>query len=156
MVGVTEAQFVFPVFGFEPEQILGWQCDGPEGPAVIRENTFRVEKLRNLELVDASGRRWSLKSLRRLGRAGRLISWLLLTPLGSSRCRIEWDLEPMPPLSLTDVQDLACETTARFGEDDDWNDELKAETADLIARIRKARSIAELAPILNWPSFASY
>lgn len=69
---------------------------------------------------------------------------------------ITWDLEPMSPLTLAEVQDLACETTTRFGEDDDWNDELKAETASEIARIRKARSIAELAPILNWPSFASY
>lgn len=153
-VNAEEAGFDFPVFGFEPEQTVGWQCDGPEGFATVCESTFRSQWPKTLELVDACGRRWAVKSVRRVKRSGGLIKWLLLAPLGMNRCLIHWDLDPLPSLTLAEVQELACDAIARFGELDDWNKELEAETAGMIAQIRGANSIAQLAPILNWPSFS--
>jgi hypothetical protein len=153
---ITDAGFAFPVFGFEPGETLGWQCDDLSGMVTAREPVFRLHWPKSLELVDANGSRWAVKSTRRTGRSGSLFWWLILAPLGKNRCQIEWDLEPMAPLSLAEVQNLACDTTARFGEVDDWNEELEAETAGEIAKIRATRNIAELVPILNWPSFASY
>ena len=153
---ITEAGFAFPVFGFAPDDTLGWQCDDLSGMMTAREPVFRLHWPKSLTLVDANGSRWAVKSVRRVGRSGSLFGWLVLAPLGKNRCRIEWDLEPLAPLSLADVQNLACDTTARFGEVDDWNEELEAETASEIAKIRNTRSSAEARPLLNWPSFVSH
>ena len=85
-----EANFHFPVLGFTLDlNIWGFQdldrltrC----GPRTLKEDTQI-----GMEFVDADGRRWGVRSVRRTGRAGSLFS--LLLPFGPPQSRIEHDLE---------------------------------------------------------------
>jgi hypothetical protein len=96
-----EANFRFPVLGFTSDlNIWGFQdldrltrC----GPRTLNEHTQI-----GMEFIDADCRRWKVRSVRRTGRAGSLLS--LLLPFGPPQSRVEHDLEPMQALSIEEVR----------------------------------------------------
>ena len=154
-MNVSEAKFEYPVFGFEPDS-LGWECANLDEMTECREVVLQKLWPESLELIDSSGRRWVVNSTRRTGRAGGWLIWFLSSLLWAHRCRIDFDLEPRPSVTLSEVQDRACTVMKMVQEPDDYTDERKAETAQLLADIRQTKSIAELAPVLNWPAFGDF
>ncbi len=145
-----EADFRFPVLGFTADhEIWGFQdldrltkC----GPRALKQNIQL-----GMELVDADGRRWMVRSVRRTGRAGSFLSRLLI--FGPPQSRIEHELEMLAPLSIEDVRRRACvamETHAiNYLEGDDPEVEFKP----LLAKVAKARSVQEIYDLLQPDTF---
>jgi len=118
----AEAGFRFPVLGFTPDlEIWGFQdldrltkC----GPRTLRNNMQA-----GMELIDADGRRWIVRSVRKSGRTGSLLS-LLLTAVPQSR--IEHELEPLQAVTLDDVRRRASAAMEAYAENYVEGDEGKA------------------------------
>lgn len=146
----AEAGFRFPVLGFTPDlEIWGFQdldrltkC----GPRTLREGTQI-----GMELVDADGRRWVVRSVRRTGRAGSLLSLLLI--FGPPQSRIEQELEPMSALSLDDVRRRATAAMEAHAESYLEGDEREVEFEPLLAKVEAARSVAEVYELLQPDTF---
>lgn len=136
-----EANFHFPVLGFTLDlNIWGFQdldrltrC----GPRTLKEDTQI-----GMEFVDADGRRWEVRSVRRTGRAGSLFS--LLLPFGPPQSRIEHDLEPMEAVSIEEVRRRVCATLEAHAENYFQGDERETEFEPLLAAVRAARSVGEI------------
>ena len=107
-----------------------------------------------MELVDAGGRRWVVRSVQRTGRAGSLLS--LLLPFGPAQSRIEHELEPLEPVSLKAVQARVC--ASMEAHPDFWCEEDERNTV-LPARFGEVKSTATIAGIhevLGLDSFHAY
>jgi hypothetical protein len=125
----AEAGFSFPVLGFTLDlEIWGFQdldrltkC----GPRTLKEDIQC-----GMELIDAEGRRWVVRSIKRTGRAGSLLSMLL--PFGPPQSRIEHELEPLEQVTLEDVRRRACAAMRAFAENYVEGDEGKAEFEQLL------------------------
>lgn len=144
----SEASFRFPVLGFTTDlQIWGFQdldrltrC----GPRTLKEDMQR-----GMELIDSEGRRWAVRSIRRTGRAGSLLS--LLLPFGPAQSRIEHELEALEPVTLEEVRRRARQATETFAEN--YSDEEQAEFEQLLVAVGRAAKIAEVYDLLQPDTF---
>ena len=136
-----EANFHFPVLGFTSDlNIWGFQdldrltrC----GPRTLKENTQI-----GMEFVDADGRRWAVRSVRRAGRAGSFFS--LLLPFGPPQSRIEHDLEPMAAVSIEEVRRRVCAALEAHAENYFEGGERGTEFEPLLSAVRAAGSVGEI------------
>jgi len=152
----AEADFHFPVLGFTPDrEIWGFpdintltSC----GPRTLKENLQA-----GMELVDADGRRWIVRSVRRVGRGQPLIPWLVSAVLTSTpQSRIEHEIEQLEPLTRDEAQDRACASMLAFPQDfgaEDVDDPLLAQR---ISEVRATQSIAAIHEVLGLDSFMAY
>jgi hypothetical protein len=148
----TEADMMFPVLGFAPDgDILGFpdldtltSC----GPRTLREN-LQI----GVELVDAAGRRWVVRSVVRLGRGEPLLKWIVSALLWACQSRIEQELEPLAPLSLDEIKERTCAAVER----DAWvyADDHPRKLKVLLAKIRAAKSAAAIHGMLGLDNFTS-
>lgn len=146
----ADAGLRFPVLGFTVDrEIWGFQdldrltkC----GPRTLKENTQL-----GMELVDADRRRWTVRSVRRTGRAGSLLS--LLPIFGPPQSRIEQDLEPMAPLSIDEVRCRACAAMEAHAINYLEGDDPDVEFKPLLAKVGKARTVAEIHDLLQPDTF---
>jgi hypothetical protein len=145
-----EANFRFPVLGFTSDlNIWGFQdldrltrC----GPRTLKEDTQI-----GMEFVDADGRRWKVRSVRRTGRAGSLFS--LLLPFGPPQSRIEHELDPMHAVSIEEVRHQVCAAMEAHAENYFEGDERETEFEPLLSAVRTARSVRELYELLQPDTF---
>jgi hypothetical protein len=149
----SEAGFSFPVLGFTPDR-ENWGFPDLDrltkcGPRTLRENMQN-----GMELIDASGRRWQVLSIRRTGRAGSVLS--LLPGFGPPQSRIEQELEELPGVSLTEAQQRARESLKTFRSDYTGFDGDEAEFSSLLERVGQTRSITELYELLQPDTFEPY
>lgn len=149
----SEAGLSFPVLGFTPDR-ENWGFPDLDrltrcGPQTLRENLQD-----GMELVDASGRRWRVLGIRRIGRAGSVLS--LLPGFGPRQSRIEQDLEELPPLSLAEVQRRTRESLETFRADYTGFEGDEAEFASLLEQVGQARSIGEIYELIQPDTFESY
>ena len=148
-----EADFRFPVLAFTPDlEIWGFpdldrltRC----GPRTLRENAQD-----GMELIDATGRRWRVRSIRRTGRAGSLI--YLLWIFGPPQSRIEHDLEHLEAVALADVQRRTCAAMEAHAEDYFEGDGRASEFEPLLAQVSRADSITEIYELLQPDTFEPY
>jgi hypothetical protein len=155
-VNTQEADFRFPVLGFTPDrEIWGFpdinaltSC----GPRMLKNNMQA-----GLELIDADGRRWIVRSVRRVGRARPLIPWLVSALLtGAPQSRIEHELEQLQIVSLSEAQARTCASLRAFPQD--WG----AEDADdpvleqRIAEVSSTQTIVAIHEVLGLDSFMGY
>jgi len=149
-VKTGEANFHFPVLGFTSDlHIWGFQdldrltrC----GPRTLKEDTQI-----GMELVDADGCRWKVRSVRRTGRAGSLLS--LLLPFGPPQSRIEHDLEPTEAVSIEDLRRRVCTAMEAHAEDYFEGDERETEFEPLLSAVRSASSTSEIYDLLQPDTF---
>lgn len=149
----AQADFSFPVLGFTLDlEIWGFQdldrltkC----GPRTLKEDIQR-----GMELIDAEGRRWVVRSIKRTGRAGSLLSVLL--PFGPAQSRIEHELEALEPVTLEDVRRRTCAAMEAFAENYVEGDEGKAEFEQLLIDVKRAARIAEVYDLLQPDTFEPY
>jgi hypothetical protein len=146
----AEVDFRFPVLGFTDDlEIWGFQdldrltkC----GPRTLKEDLQR-----GMELIDAEGRCWVVRSITRTGRAGSLLSVLL--PFGPAQSRIEHELDALPPVVLEDVRRRACRSMEAFLENYVDGDEDKFEFEQLLFKVKNAGEIAEIYDLLQPDTF---
>jgi hypothetical protein len=150
----TEADFRFPVLGFTPDrEIWGFQdlnrltkC----GPRTLGEG-MQI----GMELVDADGSRWMVRSARRTGRAGPLL-FHLLPFLAAPQSRIEHELEPMASLSIDEIRGRVSAAMEAHAENYFESGEREAEFEPLVAKVKAARSVSEIYDILQPDTFEPY
>ncbi len=152
----AEADFHFPVLGFTPDREI-WGFPDIDtltscGPRTLKENLQA-----GMELVDADGRRWIVRSVRRVGRGQPLIPWLVSAVLTSTpQSRIEHEIEQLEPFTRDEAQDRACASMRAFPQDfgaEDVDDPLLAQR---ISEVRATQSIAAIHEVLGLDSFMAY
>ena len=104
-----------------------------------------------MDLVDAAGHCWRVKSVRHIGYPP--LSRRSFRPFLARLRRIEHEFESMPSLSLEEAQDRVCAALEAFPEYwcelEDKDTVLPERKAD----IRRTRSIAEIHDVLGLDSF---
>lgn len=147
----TEVDFRFPVLGFTPDGEI-WGFADLNTLTSVGPRTLKGDMQAGMELVDAKGRRWAVRSIRKLGRGEPLLMWLLSALLSTRQYRIEQELEPLEPLSLDEVKARVLESIEATAWDYGGEDELKP----LLAKVRSAKSIAAIHKPLGLDSFMAY
>jgi hypothetical protein len=109
-----------------------------------------------MELVDAEGRRWVVRSVRRTGRGKPLPAWLISHLLSTPQSRIEHELDAMAALTLDDVKARVCGSLEAFPQDYCHEDERDTVFAALLESVRAAKDIAALHELLGLDSFMAY
>lgn len=151
----TQAEMRFPVIGFTPDgDIWGFpdlntltSC----GPLTLKENLQL-----DLQLVDSSGRRWVVRSIRRLGRGRPLFPGLLLDLLSTPQSRIEQEIDELSPLTLEEIKArviAAVELTSDNYCAEDERDEI---LVPLLEQVRTASDVAQIHELLGLDSFMGY
>ncbi|MDP2009211.1 MAG: hypothetical protein Q8K11_03440 [Phenylobacterium sp.] len=152
----AQAGFRFPVVGFTPDLEM-WAFQDLDtltscGPETLRDN-LQI----GMELVDADGRRWIVRSVTRTGRAESVLKSLLsMLMFAKPQSRIEHELDALEPLSLEEVKARACAMLEAFPEDYGQYDESDNVLAPLLAEVRRAKDIASLPELLGLDSFKAY
>lgn len=152
----SQTSFRFPLLGFAPDSNLGeigHVFPDLDSLTVCRAYTLKLGMPDGLELIDATGARWKLQTVEKVRRHGPLASWLIAAPLNWQRYRVDYELEPLPAMTLAEVKDRVCAEVQVFGDLDDYTDEYQAETAARISRIRRAKTIAQVAKLTEWEGF---
>lgn len=145
----SEAGCKFPMLGFTPDREMRGFPDLDRltrcGPRTLKEDSQN-----GMELIDATGQRWRVLSIRRTGRAG---SWLsMFWIFGPPQSRIEQELEPLPAVSLAEVQRRAS-ASMESSRIDYYGDEGGAEYASTLTKIGKTRSIRAIYDLLQPDTF---
>ncbi|MDO8800641.1 hypothetical protein [Phenylobacterium sp.] len=151
----ADAGLEFPVLGFTPDlEIWAFQdlniltsC----GPKALKDNMHV-----GMELVDAKGRRWIVRSATRTGRAESWFAWAISRLLSTPQSRVELELETLEPLSLREVQARVCASLEAFPEDYGQYDESDNVLAPLLAQVRATKDIGSLPELLGLDSFMAY
>lgn len=148
----AQADFRFPVLGFTTDSDV-WGMRGLDSLTTCGPRTLAEDMQVGMELVDAAGRRWIVRSVQRNGRAGSLLSRLLSAP---AQFRIEHELEPLAPMSLTDVQARVC--AAMRAHPDFWCEEEERDTVlpARLADVNAVATIADIHEVLGLDSFHAY
>jgi len=151
-----EADCRFPVLGFTTDRDI-WGFLDLNGLTTCGPLTLKDDMQAGMELVDADGRRWVVRSIRRLGPAKSGLKGLVEPLLfGKRTSRIEHELEALAPLSLADVQARACDAMAAhpdfWCEDDERDTVLPARQAE----VRSTTTIEAIHELLGLDSFHSY
>lgn len=90
----ADVAFEFPVLGFTPDGEM-WGFPDRNSLTSCGPRTLKQDMERDMELVDAGGRRWIVRSIRRIGLGYPLIPWLFRSLLSTPQYRIEHDA-PVP------------------------------------------------------------
>jgi len=147
-----EAHFSFPVLGFTPDREI-WGFPDLDRLTKCGPGTLKEDAQNGMELIDADRRRWRVLSIHRTGRAGSLLS--LLWIFGQPQSRIEQELEPLPAVSLAEVQQRARDAMETC-RDDYYGEEGQAEYRSTLRKIGKTRSISDIYDLLQPDTFEPY
>jgi hypothetical protein len=151
----AEAGFRFPVLGFTPDQEM-WGFQDLDTLTSCGPRTLKHNLQVGMELIDADGRRWRVRSVKRIGRAEPVGLWLLSMLLSTPQSRIEHDLERLEPVALAEVQERACVSVNMFSEGYCADDEREEILEPLLVRIRSSHDIAGVHEGLGLDSFQDY
>lgn len=148
----TEVDFHFPVLGFTTDKDV-WGLPDMERLTTCGSLTLKNDMQLGMELVDAAGRRWLVRSVRRLGRTG---SWLRVLLTAKPQSRIEHELEPLEPLSLKETQARVC--ASMEAHPDFWCEEADVDTEmpRRLAEVRATKTIAGIHEVLGLDGFNQY
>lgn len=152
----SEAGFEFPLLGISSDKDL-WGFPDARRLGVCGPRTLLDDMQVGMELVEPSGRRWVVRSVRRLGRAGGLVSWMVSSLLTAKpQSRIEQELDALPSVSLEEVQDRVCEAMEAHPEF--WCEPAEFETVlrQRVAQVRATTQIRQIHEVLGLDTFEAY
>lgn len=151
-MNTAQADFRFPVLGFTTDMDV-WGLIDLDSLTTCGPRTLKEGLQLGMELIDAEGRRWLVRSVTRTGRAGSLFSRLLFSPAQS---RIEHELDLLEPVSLQAVQLRVC--AAMEAHPDFWceDDERHTVLPVRLAEVRAVTMIAAIHEVLGLDSFHAY
>lgn len=151
----TEADMLFPVLGFTPDGDIWGFADLNTltscGPMTLKKNLQH-----DMELVDSNGRRWIVRSIRRLGRGRPLFPGLLLDLLATPQSRIEQELDELSPLTFEEIKARAIAAVELTSEYYCAEDEREEILVPLLDQVRAASDVAEIHELLGLDSFMGY
>lgn len=151
----TEAGMLFPVLGFTPDGDIWGFADLNTltscGPLTLKDNLQL-----DLELVDSSGRRWVVRSIRRMGRGRPLFPGLLLDLLATPQSRIEQEVEELSPLTFEEIQARAIAAVELTSDNYCADDERDEILVPLLDQVRAASDVAQIHELLGLDSFMGY
>jgi len=152
----TEANIRFPAIGFTPDGEM-WGFADLNALTECGPLTLKEDMQTGMELIDSDGRRWVVRSIRRIGRNKPLLLWLVSVVLaGGGGSRIEQELDEMAPVTLAEIKDRTC---AYIEANADGYDDDPQEGEDLkstLAKVRRAKSVAKIRDILGLDWFIAY
>jgi hypothetical protein len=151
----ADANFRFPLLGFTPNGEI-WGFEDMKTLTSCGPRTLRNNMQSGMELIDADGQRWIVRSIRRLGRGRPLMAWLVSALLSTRQSRIEHDLEALAPVSLDEVKDRVCASLEAFSRDYCADDERDEVLEPLLAKVRAVKDIASIHAPLGLDSFMAY
>jgi len=155
-VRTSDADFRFPVLGFTPDRDI-WGFPDLNTLTSCGPQTLKDDMQAGMELVDAEGRRWIVRSIRRVGRAEPLLRALISSLLsGPPQSRIEHELEQLEPITLAEAQDRACAALRTFPQDYGGEDENDPMLEERIREVRSTTTIAGIHDVLGLDSFMAY
>jgi hypothetical protein len=156
-MNATEAGIRFPVIAFTADADM-WGMSNLGALTSCGRQTLKDGLQIGMEIVDADGRRWVVRSVRRIGRN---FSWLALLFLTTWSFRIEQELDALEPMSLAEVQERVC--ASMIAHPENLEPEYAHEEEDFarilpprLAEVRATTSIAELYEILGLDTFEPY
>jgi hypothetical protein len=152
----TEIEFEFPLLGISSDADL-WGFPDARSLSICGPRTVRENMQVGMELIEPSGRRWVVRSVRRRGRAGNLLSWMVTAVLsGVPQSRIEHEVEAMPSAKLADVKQRVV--NAMRMHPDFWcePDEFDTVLPQRLAEVQAIRAIREVHDILGLDTFEAY
>ncbi len=154
-VKTAEVDFHFPLLGFTPDGEI-WGFPDLNALTICGPRTLKERLQANMELVDADGRRWIVRSVRRVGRARPLIPWLVSSLLATPQSRIEHELEQLETITLIEAQARACASMTAFPQDFGAEDENDPVLDGRLAEVRATRTISAIHEVLGLDSFMAY
>jgi hypothetical protein len=158
-MNLSEVDILYPVVGFvrDPELgLLTWRFLDWDDLSACQGIYFDNGWPAQLELIDAGLGRWKVTSARKIGRPGRLIPWLIAKICGAQSYRIEYEVERLPSVSLTELQDLVREDIEQFGQENDHLPEHYIETASRVAEVQAASTVSEIIALADWDGMSSH
>lgn len=148
----VQVDFRFPVLGFTTDADV-WGLPDLDALTTCGPLTLKDGLQLGMELIDADGRRWIVRSVQRTGRAGSLLTRLFFGPRLS---RIEHELDQLQPVSLGDVQARVC--AAMEAHADFWceQDEIATVLPARLAEVKATATISGIHEVLGLDSFHAY
>jgi hypothetical protein len=146
-----DADIQFPLLGFTTNVDI-WGFEDLNALTVCGPDTLKKNMQDGMELIDAGGRRWRVRGARRLGPTGSWIGRLF----GRGLSRIEHDLEPLPSVSLGEVQVRAVAAMEAHPEYWCEDDERETVLVARIAEVRATKAIGEIHQVLGLDNFMDY
>lgn len=152
----AEAEFEFPVLGISSDNDV-WAFPDLRRLTKCGPRTLKDGMQEGMELVDARGQRWRVRSVRSLGRAKPVLGlWLKSLLMAPRQFQIEHDLEALEPLTLQQVQERVCAAMEAhplfWCEPSECETELPARIAD----VRATSSVSEIPDALGLDTFEAY
>jgi hypothetical protein len=151
----AEANFNFPVLGFTPDREI-WGFADLATLTSCGPRTLKDDKELGMELIDGDGRRWIVRSVRRIGRGEPLLAWLISHLLSTPQSRIEHELEALEPVALAQIKDRAIASVEATADDYCADDQREEVLEPLIAQLRSATSVSQIFDLLGLDSFMAY
>ena len=151
----TEADIRFPALGFTPDREI-WGFADIDALTECGSRTLMENMQAGMEIIDSDGRRWLVRSIRRIGRNKPLLPWLLWRALSGPGWRIEQELEEMAPVTLTEIAERACASLEAFADDYCLGREREDILTPLIAKVRSAESVAAIREVVGPDWFIAY
>jgi hypothetical protein len=151
----SEADFRFPVLGFTPDKQI-WGFEDLNTLTSCGRWTLKENMQSGMELIGSDGRRWIVRSIRRVGRAEPLLMWLISHLLSMPQSRIEHELEELAPISLEEIRSRTAASMEAFPTNYCEEDEMDSVFRKLVAKVRAARSVAKIHELLGLDSFMAY
>lgn len=156
---LSEVDISYPVLGFVQDRELGlltWRFLDWDDLSACQGIYFDNGWAAGLQLIDARLSRWTVTSARKIGRPGHFGPWLIAKICGAQSYRIAYEVERLPSVGLTEIQNLVCEDIEQFGEENDHLPEHYVETASRIAGVRTASTVAEVMALADWDGMSSH
>lgn len=151
----SQAGFSFPVLGFTPDREI-WGFQDLDTLTSCGPRTLKDDMQIGMEIVDAEGSRWIVRSVQRIGRAQSLLRTLIASLISTPQSRIEHELDQLEPTTLGEVQTRTCASLRAFPQDWGADDENDPELARRMAEVRATTTIAAIHDVLGLDSFMAY
>jgi hypothetical protein len=154
-VNAEQANLQFPVLGLSADNDV-WGFWDMRGLTTCGPQTLRDNLQDNMELVDASGCRWRVEAIAKIGFAEPAWKRLIGRFFSQTQFKIEHRLKPLDPLGLKAVQERVCE--AMRAHPLFWCEEDEIETV-LVSRmqaVRQTSTVAAIHDLLGLDTFQSY
>jgi hypothetical protein len=151
-VKTAEVSFAFPVLGFSADQDL-WGFPDFRSLTTCGPQTLRERMQDGMELIDANGRRWGVRSVQRIGRTGSIFVALLS---GKPQSKIEHELNDLGLWTLEEVQSRVCASMEAHPEF--WCEDSERSTVfpQRLGEVRATQNIAQIHNVLGLDTFEAY
>jgi hypothetical protein len=152
---VESLKLKFPILGFTTDDDV-WGFPSLREFGLCGPRTIKNDMQRGMEIVDGDGRRYQVRSTRKLGRYRAFPIWFLNSLVSVPQYRIAHDLEPLPPLSLEEIKervDLCMRAHPLY-----WSEEAEFDTVlvEQLAKVQACQSVAEIFETMGLDWFQGY